>query len=143
MQALGLGGLEEGLPAPLVVPGLVGGAGFHRREDVDQAGVLAPGGEELLDPLLLPEILGAPHELDREAGLLGEPLGLDPNLVPERLGPAGVVEEPDLLGAQVRRHGPCVAEIGERAREHHPVEAGEHRTDLVGVSFNESVHHAA
>ncbi len=63
-----------------------------------QAGVLAPGGEELLDPLLLPELLDPPDELDREAGLPRERFGVGPHLLAERLSPPGVVEEPDVPG---------------------------------------------
>ncbi len=86
MQALGLGGLEESLPAPLIVPRLEGRARFHRREDMDQPGVVAPLGEELLDSILLPEVLPA-DELDLQPLLTGQALGVAAELVPERPGP--------------------------------------------------------
>ena len=73
---------------------------------------------------------------------MGESLRLCPDLVAERLSPPGVIEETDVPGPQVAGHSLRVAEIGERPGEHHPVEAGEDSTNLVGVTFDEGWHNA-
>jgi len=136
MEALGLGGPEERLPAPLVVPRLERRTRLHRREDVHQAGMVPAGGEQLLDPVLLAEGL-APDELDREPVRCRQPLRVGAELLAKRLGESRVVEQADLPRPQKARHRVRMAEIGERPGEHHPVEAGEDSADLAGVSVRE------
>ena len=139
MEALGLGRPEEGLPAPLVVPGFERRTRLHRREDVDQAGVVPPLGQERLDPVLLPEG-PAPEEVDRQALLCRQPLRVGAEFLPERLGESRVVEQADLSHPQKARHRFGMAKVGERPGEHHPVEAGEDSSDLAGVSFDAGRH---
>ena len=48
---------QEGAMRQLVVPGLVAVAGFHRRDDMDQAGMVAADGEHLGDDVLLADVV--------------------------------------------------------------------------------------
>jgi len=48
---------QEGAVRLLVVPGLVAVAGFHCRDDMDQAGMVAAGGKHLGDDVLLAEVV--------------------------------------------------------------------------------------
>jgi len=88
---------------PLVVPWLVARAGFHRRQDVNEAGVVTAPSEDLLDARLFAQAALA-HELDLDAGLLGELLGVAPHLLAQRLGKTRVVEDADAVRVQVRGH---------------------------------------
>ena len=55
MQALGVFAAQRCLTGRLVVPVDKRGAPFHRREDVDQAGMLAALSEYFADAVLLSE----------------------------------------------------------------------------------------
>ena len=68
MQALAVVGPQVGLAGLLVVPRLVGRAGFHRREDRDQPGVLPSLGQHRVDQLLFADIFLA-QVFDRDAVL--------------------------------------------------------------------------
>jgi hypothetical protein len=59
VQALAANGLQGGGMAQLVMPGAIGGASLHGREDVDPPRMLAPLGKDLLDAHLLSETLPA------------------------------------------------------------------------------------
>jgi len=132
--------LEERLVGVLVVPGPVRRAGLHRREDVDQARVVTATIEHLLDEALLAD-LGGRHELDLDAVLVGEPLGVLADLVAQRLGVPGVVEDADLVSAQPAGHAVGVAEVGEDPLDDDAIEAGDHASDLVLVPLYDA--HAA
>ena len=139
MQTFCLSGLQESLATGLVVPGLERGTGFHRREDVDQAGVITALGDDRLDSLLLPEVV-APDELDDQPALLGEFLGVSTDLLSEGLGEQRVVEEANAIDPQVSRHGLGMADISECARDHHSVKAGQGTTNLGFMPIYESLH---
>jgi len=129
MQAFRLGGLESGLSSGLVVPGPERGSGFHRREDVDQTGVITTPGDDCLDALFLPKVV-APDELDLQSVLAGKLLSACADLLSEPLGEQRVIEEANSPHPQVPRHGFCMADVGERANNHHPVEAGQGATNF-------------
>ena len=90
VQALGLGGLEEGPARRLVVPRPERGAGFHRREDVDQPGMRPPLREDRLDAFLLAKVL-ALNEVDLQAVRLRQSLGMGAELVAKRLPPQALL----------------------------------------------------
>src|SRR5271155_820788 len=55
----------------LVVPGLVAVAGFHRRDDMDQTGMVAADGEHLGDDVLLADVVLG-NVFDGNAGSLSQ-----------------------------------------------------------------------
>ena len=132
--------LEEILTARLVVPGAIGGAGFHGREDVHQSGVMAALGEDRLHPILLTERFELADELDLKPGLGGQSLGVGANLITQGLGPAGVVEQADVAIAQVAGHRLGVTDIRQGASDHDAVETRQHTADLVFVLLDKGVH---
>ena len=143
VQALAADRLEEGLAARLVVPGAIGGTGLHGREDVHQTGMIAALGEDLLDPILLAERLELADELDLQPGLGGQALGVGADLIAQRLGPAGIVEQADVARSEVARHRLGVADVRQGAGDHHPVEARQHAADLVLVLLDKGIHRLA
>jgi len=76
----------------LVVPGTIGGAGFHGREDMDQAGMITPLSDDGLDPVFFTKGLVAADELNLDTGLDGKLLSMVSQLIAQRLCPAGVIE---------------------------------------------------
>ena len=76
MEAFARRGFQQGMALFLVMPGAIGGKRLHGREDVDQAGMIVPFGDDGLDPILLAKGLVATDELDLNAGLASELLGM-------------------------------------------------------------------
>ena len=62
------------------------------------------------------------------------------DLIPERLGELGVIEDADLVVEQVARGRLGVADVGERPGDDHPIQAGQDTGDLLGMPFDEVNH---
>ena len=60
----------------LVMPGAISGAGFHGREDMDQAGMITPSSDDGLDPVFFTKGFMAPDVLNLDTGLGGKLLGM-------------------------------------------------------------------
>jgi len=103
--------LEQRAPAGLVVPWPIRGARLHGREDMHQAGVLAALGENLRDAVLLAERLEMTDKLDLHAGLGREALGVGPQLLTQRRGPQGIVEQLDVAVAEEAGHRLGVTDV--------------------------------
>jgi hypothetical protein len=140
VQALTRRGLEERAAQQLVVPGLEGRARFHGREDVHQARLIPPLGDEGLDAFLLPELVDARDELDRQPVRVCHLLGMGPEFVAVGFRPARVVEQAGPVARQVPGHGVGMADVGQRTGDHHAVKAGQGAADLVDVLFDERRH---
>ena len=81
-----------------------------------------------------------PEELDRQTVLLGDPLGVFTDLVAERFGEVGIVEDPHLLPTEKTRRRLPMADIGKRSRDDDAIEAGEDTDNLVGMAISECGH---
>jgi len=92
--------------------------------------------EHILDQSFLAGLALA-HELDLDAGLLGEPLGVVAHLLPERFGEEWVVEDANVVRPQVRGHAVGVTQAGQYSRDDHPVPARQHSGDLVLVAIDQ------
>jgi hypothetical protein len=95
--------------------------------------------EDLLDLVLLADVAVA-EELDGKPVIRGKLLGVATDLVPDRLGELGVVEDADLVVDQVACGGVGMADVGEGPRDDHPIQAGQDTVDLLGVTFDEVDH---
>jgi len=62
---------------------------------MNQAGMIAPFSDDGLYPVFLTKGLVATDELDLNAGLAGELLGMVAQLIPQGFCPSGVIEQPD------------------------------------------------
>src|SRR5438132_13535889 len=78
-------GVHETGSTPLVVPGLVGVAGFHRRDNMHQAGVVATDGEHLGDDVFLADVVLG-NVFDGNASSTGELGSAGAHAITKRFG---------------------------------------------------------
>jgi len=82
----------------------------------------------------------AVDELDLNASLDGELLGMIAQLIPQGLCPSRVIEQSDLVVTEVTRHGAGIAYIRKGAGDDDTIEAGKHARDLIPVALDERIH---
>ena len=125
---------QEGAVRLLVVPGLVAVAGFHRRDDMDQAGMVAAGGKHLGDDVLLAEVVLG-NVFDDNATSIRQLGGAVAHSIPKRFGKSRIVEDPDLSRRKKSRHSLGTAGARQRAGDDDPVVAGEHPGEAPAVTL--------
>ena len=91
MQAFAGRRPQEGAMGLLAVPGLVGRAGFHRRDDMHQTGMIAPPGQHFGNHVLLADV-AIGNVLDGKAGSSRQLSGALAHAVTKRLGKSRIVE---------------------------------------------------
>ena len=95
----------------LVVPGFVAVTGFHRRDDMDEAGIVATDGKYLGDDVLLPDMaLG--NMFDGDASRTGQFGSTVAHAITERFGKSRIVEDPDLPRRKKPHHPLRIARLG-------------------------------
>jgi hypothetical protein len=103
MQAFAAVRPQEGAMRAFVVPGLVAVTGFHRRDEMHQAGMVATDGKDLGDDVLLTDMALA-NMFDGHAsstGQFGSPVA---DAIAERFSKSRIVEDADLTRRQKCRH---------------------------------------
>ena len=140
VQALAAIRAQESLPALLVVPGLVGGAGFHGGEDMHQAGVVSPLLDDFPDAVFLAEGLGLADVLDGESVVPGHLFGIFPYLFAQGVGELGKIEYPYVMGVEVGGHAIGVPPRYHVAVNHNTVITGENALDLFLVPFGDHMY---
>src|SRR5215470_4522050 len=95
MQAFTGRRAQERAMGLLAVPRLVSGAGFHRRDDMHQAGMVAARGQHLGNHVLLAD-LAVGNVLDANAGTRRQLRGALAHAVTKRLGKTRIIEDADL-----------------------------------------------
>ena len=119
-----------------VVPGLVGVAGFHRRDDMDQAGMVAAYGKYLGDDVFLANVLLG-NVFDGDASRTGQFGSAVAHAITKRFGKSRIVEDPDLPGRKKSRHSLRVTGSRQRAGDDDPVVAGEHPGEALAVTLRQ------
>ena len=139
MQTLAVVGPQVGLAGLLVVPGFIGRAGLHGRQNAYQSRVFPAPGQDFLHAVLFAEVPLA-DELDLDARLGRQPLGVVAQLIAERLGEPRVVKDAHFPLVQIRGHALGEADLRQGAEHKHPVPATQHPSDLsritLGQKFN-------
>jgi len=120
MQAFTSSRAQESAIGLLAVPGLVGGTGFHRRDDMHPAGMVAAARQDLGNHLLLADV-AVGNVLDGNAGSRGQLGGALAHTVTKRLGKSRIVEDADLPRRQECRHPFCITHPGQRTGDDDPV----------------------
>lgn len=90
---------------------------------MDQPRLLAAFGDDRLDAFFFAECLVTTDKLDLQSRLGSQPLGVLAQLVPQRLGPASIVEHTDAQVAEQAAHRLGVSDVGQRSGDDNPVEA--------------------
>ena len=104
VKALAAVGLEESFMRLFVMPGLVGRTSFHRREDVNEAGMIPALTQNFLDAILLAKGIHTADEFNIEAVLLRHFFSVGADLIPQRFREARVIENADTAGMKESRH---------------------------------------
>src|SRR5499427_8607572 len=136
MQALTGRRAQERAMGLLAVPGLVSGAGFHRRDDMHQAGMVAARGQHLGNHVLLAD-LAVGNMLDGNGGTRRQLGGALAHAVTKRLGKSRIIEDADLPRRQKGRHAVRVARPGQGAGDDDPVIAGERSSEALAVTLGQ------
>jgi hypothetical protein len=136
MQAFASIRPQEGAMGVLVMPGLVGVAGFHRRDDMHQAGTVAtdnkhPGDDVLLADVVLGNVFDGKASGTRQLG------GALAHSIAKRFGKSRIVEDPDLPGRKKSSHSLRVTGSRQRAGDDDPVVAGEHPGEALAVTLRQ------
>ena len=129
---------QEGVMRALVVPGFIAVAGFHRRDDMHQARMVATPCEYLGDDVLLADVaLG--DVFDRDACSAGQLGSAGADAIPERFGKPRIVEDADALCPEKRRHTLCVADPRQCAGDNDPVITREHAGKALAIAVRQQL----
>src|ERR1700680_5274019 len=120
----------------LVMPGLVGGSGFHRRADIHRARTgptdrKHPGDDVLLADVVLGNVFDGNASGTRQLG------GALAYSIAKWFGKSRIVEDPDLPRRKKSRHSLRVTGSRQRAGDDDPVIAGEHPGEALAVTLRQ------
>ena len=121
------------------MPGLVAGTGFHGRKNGDQPGLPPALGQHGFDQCLLAYRLLA-DMFDLDTVFFGQPFRVLSQFIAKPLRETWVVEDPYLVGVQVRGHPLGETHVGQSAKHQNAVIAGKHPGYLVRMPFSEERH---
>ena len=142
VQALAAIGSQVRLVGGLVVPRLVSSARLHRRDDVDQAGVIAAPFQHLGNHRFLADVaLG--DVLDLDARRRRQPCGCFAHTFAQRHCKSRIVEDPYPFGVEKPRHSIGVAHRWKGARHHDPVVTRQQTGDPITVALRQRTVHGA
>src|SRR5262249_15783126 len=138
MQAFAAVRPQEGAMRAFVVPGLVAVTGFHRRDDMHQAGIVATHGKNLGDDVLLADMaLG--NMFDGHASSTGQFASPVADAIAERFSKSRIVEDADLPRRQKCRHSLRITGPWQRAGDDDAVVAGEHPREALTVPIRQQL----
>ncbi len=138
MQAFAAIRPQVGAMGLLVVPGLVAVTGFHRRDDMHQAGMVAAHGKHLGDDVLLADVVLG-NVFDGNASgtcQLGRAVA---DAIAKRFGKSRIVEDSDLPRRKKSCHSLRVARPRQCAGHDDPVIAGEHPGEGLTVTLRQQL----
>lgn len=139
MDAFRFGTSEKRSAGLFVMPGFERRTGLQGGENMDQPGMIPTLGHDLFNPFFLPEVLFS-NKFDLQTTVLGQPLGMETDFIPQGLRKMGVIENPNPLGSQMATHRIGVTDIGERARDQDTIKARKDPSNLTGVSLCQHTH---
>jgi hypothetical protein len=139
VQALGGVGSQEGASAGLVVPGLVGRAGFHCRDHVHQPGRITARGQHLGDHVFLANV-GLGYVFDPRTVLGGKRLRVVADAFTQRQRKLRVVEDSDAVRVQKARHAIGEACARQRTGDDDAVVTRQHPCQVLRVPRCQHVH---
>lgn len=96
-------------------------------------------GKDFLDPFFFAKARHA-YEFDLDTIFPRELFCILTNLVAQRLGKPGVIEDPNVLRIQVRGHAFGMAKSRQSSLQNHPIKTRDNATNLVSMSFQQRCH---
>ena len=140
MKALPGIGFQKRFVSDFIVPGFVGRAGLQGRKNMNQSWVSSATDQDFFEAVFLAETIDPPDEFDGQPFFLSEGLGVGANAFREGFSEARIVENADVVRAQIGCHPLRIAEPGKRALDYDSIPTGENSLDTVFVAFGESCH---
>src|SRR5450755_334056 len=138
VKALPAVGSQERLARRLVVPWLIGRAGFHRGENGNEPGLRASLLDQRGDLVRFAHAAGA-DELDFDSILGSHAFSVLAQCLAQRLRKLRVIKDADAPLVQVICHRLAVAKVGDRPLNDQPVIAAENSGNLSGKSLGEQI----
>ena len=138
VEAFAGGQLHAGLAGWLVIPGRILRAGFHRRDDVDQARHRTALRQDLRNDGLFAD-MAVLQILDLEPVLGGDILGVLAHLLTQRIQVLAQIETPDAGPEKHLGHRFRVGHRHQGPRQHQPIVAPECPHHLVGVTAQQTI----
>ena len=122
----------------LVVPGIVGLAPFHRREDMHQSWMSTSFIQNLLNAILFSKGFALADELDLQTVLLGYRFRIASNSLSQWFGKLlAIVEDANPVHVQILGHPFGIAERLQATRDDDSIIAMQDAIDLIVVSFGQ------
>jgi hypothetical protein len=128
--------LEAGAAGFPVVPGLETFARFHRREDMDQAGMAPVFFQDSRHALFLAQAF-AFEGFDFQSGLAGQEEGGVAHLLAKGFGEDFQIKAADVQVMESKGHGLGMGKLHQSAGEDEPVVATQNPVDLIRVAVEE------
>jgi hypothetical protein len=120
-----------------VMPRPISGTGFQRRKNVHQARMRATRFQNVLDPFFLIQAAFA-DVLDFNVIGLGNRFGMLTNLIAQGLYKLGEIKDADVFAFQIGRHPFGIAQLMQRAPEHHAIKTVQDTMDLITIFFSQA-----
>lgn len=95
----------------------------------------AAGLEDVTDAVFLSEVFLS-DKLYLQTVFSGDPLGIATQLIPERFGKTGVIEDFNFIEIEESCHASGVAESWQGSLNDNTVVAGEYTRDFIGIAFS-------
>ncbi len=106
---------------------------------MNEPGVVASLFKDMLYALFFSEVLLA-DELDLKTIFRSNPFGILPELIAKGFCKTWVVEDANMLIAQVASHPLSITECGQSPLDHYTIETGEGSQDLLSVTVYQKFH---
>jgi hypothetical protein len=139
MEAFRFGPSKKRFARIFVMPRPKRGTGLQGRENMDQPRMIPALGHDLFNPFFLPKIL-FPNIFDLQTMLLGQPLGMKTDFIPQGLRKTSVIKKPNSFGSQMATHRLGVTNIRECTRDQNTIKTGKNSSNLTGVSLGQHIH---
>ena len=122
-----------------IMPRLISGAGFHRREDMYKSGKRTSLFDNIVNAIFFPEILFA-DKIDFHAVFFSQLLGVKTNLFSHRFNEIGVVKDSNVFFEEQRSHTLSITNARYGSSQYDPVKAGDDTFDFSIVPLDKVLH---
>jgi hypothetical protein len=122
-----------------IMPGLISGAGFHRREDMYKSGMRTSLFDNIVNAVFFSKVLFA-DKIDFQAVFFSQLLSVETNLFPHGLNEIGVIKYSDAFFEEKRGHTLGITNARYGSSQYDPVKAGDDAFDFSVVPLDKIYH---